>query len=84
MNTLVVLVWEIPPRETQKDVGDKMVDTVTDLMEAKMLWKWLKVEGESFVKLKIALASSLVLHLPDLERQFVFITDAFDVAMGPY
>ena len=32
--------------------------------------------------LKAALASSLVLRLPDFERQFVVTTDASDISVG--
>ena len=34
------------------------------------------------MKLKVALASSPVLRLPDFECQFVVTTDASDVAVG--
>ena len=55
---------------------------LTNLTKAKVSWKWSKVEEESFVMLKVALASSLVLRLPDFERQFVVTTDASAVAVG--
>ena len=57
---------------------------LTHLRKTKMSRKWSKVEEESFVTLKTALASSPVLRLPDFERQFVVTTDASDVAVGPY
>ena len=55
---------------------------LTHVRKAKMSRKWSKVEEESFVTLKIALASSPVLRLPDFEHQFVVTIGASNVAVG--
>ena len=60
----------------------QLAKPLTDLTRAKVDWKWGDTEENSFLALKVAMATSPVLCLPDFERQFVVTTDASDVAIG--
>ena len=55
---------------------------LTELTRSKAKWRWDKAQENSFLALKIALATALVLRLPDFDHQFVVTTDASDVAIG--
>ena len=55
---------------------------LTELTRSKAKWRWDKAQENSFLALKIALATAPVLRLPDLDHQFVVTTDASDVAIG--
>ena len=53
-----------------------------ELTRSNAQWRWEKAQEESFLALKIALATAPVLRLPDFDHQFVVTTDASDVAVG--
>ena len=53
-----------------------------ELTRSNAQWRWEKAQEESFLDLKIALATAPVLRLPDFDHQFVVTTDASDVAVG--
>ena len=55
---------------------------MTELTRSNAQWRWEKAQEESFLDLKIALATAPVLRLPDFDHQFVVTTDASDVAAG--
>ena len=55
---------------------------LTELTRSKAKWRWDKAQENSFLALKIALATAPVLRLPDFDHQFVVTTDASDVAIG--
>ena len=55
---------------------------MTDLTRDKIAWSWGDAQEKSFVALKVAIATTPVLRLPDFERQFIIMTDASDVAIG--
>ena len=54
----------------------------TELMRSKVKWRWEKEQEESFLAMKIALATAPVLRLPNFDHQFVVTTDASDAAIG--
>ena len=60
----------------------QLAKPLTDLTREKTGWQWDKREEQSFLALKVAMATAPVLRLPDFERQFVVMTDASDVAIG--
>ena len=47
-----------------------------------MTWCWGDAKSNSFMALKVAMATAPVLRLPDFEKQFVVTTDASDVEIG--
>ena len=53
-----------------------------ELTCSKAKWRWDKAQENSFLALKISLATAPVLRLPDFDHQFVVTTDASDVAIG--
>ena len=55
---------------------------MTKLTRSNAQWRWEKAQEESFLALKIALATAPVLRLPDFDHQFVVRTDASDVVVG--
>ena len=55
---------------------------LTNLTREKMAWCWGDAKQNSFMALKVAMATTPVLRLPDFEKQFVVTTDASDVAVG--
>ena len=55
---------------------------LTKLTKSKVKWRWEKEQEESFLPMKIALATAPVLRLPNFDHQFVVTTDASDVAIG--
>ena len=55
---------------------------LTYLTKAGITWDWNDREEQSFLQLKVALATAPVLPLPDFDGQFVVTTDASDVAVG--
>ena len=55
---------------------------MTELTRSSAQWRWEKAQEESLLALKIALATALVLRLPDFDHQFVVTTDASDVEVG--
>ena len=55
---------------------------LTDLTRAGITWDWNDQEEQSFLQLKVALATAPVLRLPDFGRKFVVTTDASDVSVG--
>ena len=55
---------------------------MTDLTRDKVVWRWGDTEQNGFLALKAAMATALILRLPDFERQFVVTTDASDVVIG--
>ena len=55
---------------------------VTDLKKNKLPWKPSKEDENSFVRLKAARFCAPGMPLPSFERQFIFTTDASDVAVG--
>ena len=55
---------------------------LTGLTQEKMTWCWGDAEQNSFTALKVAMATTPVLRLPNFEKQFVVTTDASDVAVG--
>ena len=55
---------------------------LTDLTRAGITWDWNDREEQSFLLLKVALATAPVLRLPNFDRQFVVTTDANDVSVG--
>ena len=55
---------------------------MTELTRSNAQWRWEKAQEESFLALKIALATTPVLRLLDFDHQFVVTTDASDVAVG--
>ena len=55
---------------------------LTELTRSKAKWRWESAQENSFLALKISLATAPVLRLPDFEHQFVVTTDASDVAIG--
>ena len=55
---------------------------LTDLTRAGITWDWNDREEQSFLQLKVALATAPVLCLPNFDRQFVVTTDASDVSVG--
>ena len=55
---------------------------MTELTRSNAQWRWEKAQEESFLALKIALATAPILRLPDFDHQFVVTTDASDVAVG--
>ena len=48
---------------------------MTELTRSSAQWRWEKAREESFLALKIALATAPVLRLPDFDHQFVVTTD---------
>ena len=61
----------------------QVAKSLTELTKATLKWQWGDTEERSFLALKVALATDLVLGLPDFNKQFVVTTDASDVAVGP-
>ena len=59
-----------------------MAKPLTDLTRDKVVWHWGDAEANSFMALKVAIATAPVLHLPDFEQQLVVTTNASDVAVG--
>ena len=55
---------------------------MTELTRSNTQWRWEKAQEESFLALKIALATAPILQLPDFDHQFVVTTDASNVAVG--
>ena len=55
---------------------------LTELTRSKAKWHWDDAQENSFLALKISLATAPVLRLPDFDHQFVVTTDASDVAIG--
>ena len=55
---------------------------MTELTRSKTKWHWDKAQEDSFLALKISLATAPVLRLPDFDHQFIVTTDASDVAIG--
>ena len=55
---------------------------MTDLTKNKVAWSWGGTQENSFTSLKVAIATTPVLRLPDFERHFVITIDASDVAIG--
>ena len=55
---------------------------LTDLAREKKTWCLGDAEGNSFMALKVAMATAPVLRLPDFKKQFVVTTDVSDVAIG--
>ena len=55
---------------------------LTELTRSKSKWHWDDAQENSFLALKISLATAPVLRLPDFDHQFVVTTDASDVAIG--
>ena len=55
---------------------------LTELTKSKVKWRWEKEQEESFLAMKIALATAPVLRLPNFDYQFIVTTDASDVAIG--
>ena len=55
---------------------------LTELTKSKVKWRWEKEQEESFLAMKIALATAPVLRLPNFDHQFIVTTDASDVAIG--
>ena len=51
-------------------------------MKSKVKWRCNKEQEESFLAMKIALATAPVLRLLNFDHQFVVTTDASDVAIG--
>ena len=60
----------------------QLAKPLTDLTQYKAIWHWGDAEANSFMALKVAMATAPVLRLPDFEQQFVVTTDASDVAVG--
>ena len=54
----------------------QVAESLTELTCSKVTWRWDKAKEDSFLALKIALATASVLRLPDFEHQFVVTTDA--------
>ena len=59
-----------------------MARPLTELTKSTLKWQWGDAEEQSFLAMKVALATPLVLGLPDFNKQFVITTDASDVAVG--
>ena len=94
----VKAVVEWPPPQTVHDVRSflglasyyrkfirgfsQIARPLTDLTRAGITWDWNDREEQSFLQLKVALATAPVLRLPDFDRQFVVTTDASDVFVG--
>ena len=55
---------------------------MTELTRSKTKWHWDKAQEDSFLALKISLATAPVLRLRDFDHQFIVTTDASDVAIG--
>ena len=55
---------------------------LTDLTREKKTWCWEDAEQNSFTALKVAMATTPVLRLPDFEKQFVVTIDVSDIAAG--
>ena len=55
---------------------------LTELTRSKAKWHCDDAQENSFLALKISLATAPVLRLPDFDHQFVVTTDASDVAIG--
>ena len=60
----------------------QLAKSLTDLTRDKVVWHWGDAKANSFMALKVAMATAPVLHLLDFKQQFVVTTDASDVAMG--
>ena len=60
----------------------QLAKPMTDLTRDKVVWSWGDAQDNSFLALKVAIATAPVLRLPDFERQFIITTDASDVAIG--
>ena len=55
---------------------------LTDLLKKDKKWHWLEKFQEAFKKLKMTVASELMLRLPDFKLPFKVHTDAFNKATG--
>ena len=55
---------------------------LTGLTQEIKTWCREDAEQNSFMALKVAMATASVLRLPDFEKQFFVTTDASDVAVG--
>ena len=95
-NVKAILDW--PPPQSTHDIRSflglasynrkfirgfsQLAKPLTDLTRDKVLWRWGAAEENSFLALKIAMATAPFLRLPDFEQQFIVTTDASDVAIG--
>ena len=59
-----------------------LAKSLTDRNREEVVWRWGDTENNSIVSLRIAMATALVLHLPDFELPFVVTTDVSGVAVG--
>ena len=55
---------------------------LTDLTRDMAVWCLEGAEAKNFTALKVAVATATVIHLLNLEEQFVVTADASDVAVG--
>jgi hypothetical protein len=60
----------------------KKAAPLTDLLKKNENWHWTDQCQAAFDKLKVAVASEPVLHLPNFELPFEVHTDASDKAIG--
>ena len=60
----------------------QLAKPLIDLTQEKVTWRWGDAKANSFMALKVAMATAPVLRLPDFEKQFVVTTDTSDVAVG--
>ena len=56
---------------------------LTDLTRAAKEFDWKEPEQSAFIRLKMALATALILLLSDFELPFVITTDPSEAAVGP-
>ena len=60
----------------------EIVRPLTDLNRAAKEFDWKGLHQNAFIRLKMALATALILLLPDFELPFVITTDASETAVG--
>ena len=60
----------------------QLAKPLTFLARDKAVSRWGDAEANNFTALKVAMATTPILHLLDFKQQFVVTTDASDVAVG--
>ena len=54
----------------------------TNLTKDKIPWKWESAQENEFTSMKQSLVTTLVLHIPDFDEQFIRTIDTNLVAVG--
>ena len=55
---------------------------LTKLASTKVLWKWIKVEQEAFVKLKMAMSEKTLLNYTSFSKEFDIHTNTNNKQLG--